>query len=67
MIDGGSGFSCDRNVIITETLPANEDTELQQQGYTFRTISATEIHIIVNRLDVDSLHRATVEFYKIHS
>ena len=63
MIDGGSGFVCNENTIISENLSEAEDNELAEKGYFFRDVSATEKHIVVNRMDVASLQIAYDAFW----
>ncbi len=63
LLDSGSGFTYSVNTIINETPSLEEDAELRLNGFFIRVISATEHHIIVNRLDVDALQAGCDAFW----
>lgn len=64
MRDPGDGFDCIENSVIETTLSEEEDREMIDKGFLIKEISATEYHIIVNRMDVDNLQKASDEFWK---
>lgn len=64
LLDTGDGFNCSENTVITETLSAADEATLNDDGFLIRTVSATEVHLIVNRMDVESLQLASDKFWQ---
>jgi len=56
-------WSCFSNSIINETLSDAEDLRLATDGYFFRELDSLEVHIIINRLDLDGLEQGSDEFH----
>lgn len=63
MVKVSGRFICTSNIVVNEQLTSGEQTEMDTQGFIFRPISETEVHILVNRLDVGALQTATNRFY----
>lgn len=60
---GGGVWSCTANDFIDDT-PTEDEAEFQQHnGYWFRDISATEVHIFVDRMRTSNLEKATNAFW----
>lgn len=64
MRDPGDGFDCIENEILETTLSEEDDALMIEQGFLIKEVSETEYHIIVNRMDVENLQKASDEFWK---
>ena len=59
-------WTCASNTIYQAILTDVEQLKLARYGYVFRDLSGDSVEIIVNRMDVDSLTKASTEFYATH-
>lgn len=66
MVDPGDGFDCVENVVMDLTLTAEEEETMLRDGFIIREVSATEYHLIVNRMDVENLQKASDAFWATH-
>lgn len=59
-------WECVENAAVQLTLTAEQDMYLKSIGYVFVETSPTDIDIIVNRLDVENLQLAVVNFHNTY-
>ena len=64
-IDGA--FECTGNVVVQESLSQEQEEDLIRYGYLFTEVDEDTIEILVNRLDVAALAKATEVFFKDYS
>jgi hypothetical protein len=64
MRDTGEGFVCIENTVILENLSESEELDLTDLTYVIRDVSPTEVHIIVNRMDVEALQLGSDKFWE---
>lgn len=67
MKNQGEGFVCVENTPVSETLPEAEEEALAVDGFFFRKLKKNEVHILVNRLDVQNLTKAVEVFQETYA